>query len=111
MKNNIYENFSKEKFNKENNYKIILNKAKEDKNMKKIKVANVVAVLVAIVVVSCISPTIYAKIKWNIEFKEYQNREYEIGNGTVEDAIESGYYENIQMDYVTQDNVSVKVDS
>lgn len=111
MKNNIYENFSKEKFNKENNYKRILNKAKEEKNMKKIKVTNLVAVLAAIVIVACISPTIYAKIKWNIEFKEYQNREYETGNGTVEDAIESGYYENIQMDYVTQDNISVKVDS
>ena len=111
MKNNIYENFSKEKFNKDNNYKRILDKTKEERNMKKIKISNLVAVVAAIVIVVCISPTIYAKIKWNIEFKDYQNREYETCSATLKEAVENGYYEDVDMAYVVQDGIGVKVDS
>lgn len=111
MKNRQYEEFSEEKFNKNKNYQAIMSKVKEGKTMRSFKMSNVAAVLAVVIIVSCMAPSIYAKIQWNIQFKEYQNREFETGSGTIKEAVESGYYEEVEMDYITQDGVSSKVDS
>lgn len=114
MKNNLYEELAKEKFNKEENYKKIIYRIKEEKYMEKkknYKILNIAAIfMIAIIFVSAI-PSVYAKIQWNIQFEEFKNREYEIGTGTIKDARESGYSEQIDMEYVTQDDISIKVDS
>lgn len=114
MKNELYEKFAKEKFSKEKNYNAIISKVKGGTAMKKNKmkiILNIAAIFIFAIIVFSITPAIYAKIQWNIEFKEYQNREYEIVSGTFKEAKESGYNEEIEMDYITQDGISAKVDT
>lgn len=79
--------------------------------MSKKKVLNIVSIFIVAIMLVGVSTGIYAKIQWDIGFKEYQNRNYEVGLGTIKDAEESGYIENIDMDYIYQDNIGAKVDS
>ena len=75
MKNKLYEEFSQEKFNQDSNYKAIIAKVKEENTMKKCKIykiLNIAAILLIIIVIGSITPSIYAKIKWDIQFREYQ---------------------------------------
>ena len=115
MKNRLYEEFAKEKFDKEKNYNAIISKVKEGNTMKnkttKYKILNIAAIFIVAIIVASLTPSIYAKIQWNIQFKEYQNREYETGSGTIKEAEESGYGQDIDMEYITQDGIDVKVDS
>ena len=115
MKNRHYEEFAKEKFDKEKNYDAIISKIKEGSPMKnkskKHKILNIAAIFIVAIVVASLAPSIYAKIQWNIQFKEYQNREYETGSGTIKEAEESGYGQEVDMEYITQDGIGVKVDS
>ena len=115
MKNKLYEELAKDKFNQDSNYQAIIAKVKEGKTMKKCrtyKILNVAAILIIIVFVGSITPSIYAKIKWDIQFREYQQtRQLGEAKGSLEEAKESGYAQVIDMDYVTQDGISAKVDS
>lgn len=79
--------------------------------MTKKKYLNVASICIIAVMLIGISTGIYAKIQWDIGFKEYQNRNYEVGLGTIKDAEETGYIENIEMDYIYQDDIGAKVDS
>ena len=116
MKNRHYEEFAKDKFDKEKNYNAIISKIKEGSSMKKnkstkYKILNIAAIFIVTIIIASLAPSIYAKIQWNIQFKEYQNREYETGSGTIKEAEESGYGQKVDMEYITQDGISVKVDS
>ena len=114
MKNEIYKEFAENKFSKEENLKAILSKVKEEKVMKKSwkrQFLNVAAVLLIVAFVGIVAPKAYAKIQWEIKFNEFSNRDVVLGKGAIKDAIESGYIENVDMDYVTQDGISIKVDS
>lgn len=116
MKNRHYEEFAKDKFDKEKNYNAIISKIKEGSSMKKnkstkYKILNIAAIFIVTIIIASLVPSIYAKIQWNIQFKEYQNREYETGSGTIKEAEESGYGQKVDMEYITQDGISVKVDS
>lgn len=116
MKNRHYEEFAKDKFDKEKNYNAIISKIKEGSPMKKnkstkYKILNIAAIFIVTIIIASLVPSIYAKIQWNIQFKEYQNREYETGSGTIKEAEESGYGQKVDMEYITQDGISVKVDS
>ena len=116
MKNRHYEEFEKDKFDKEKNYNAIISKIKEGSPMKKnkstkYKILNIAAIFIVTIIIASLVPSIYAKIQWNIQFKEYQNREYETGSGTIKEAEESGYGQKVDMEYITQDGISVKVDS
>lgn len=75
------------------------------------KIINIAAVFIIVIFIGTISTRIYAKIQWDIQFKEYQNRQVGEGKGTLELAKENGYAEILDMDYLTQDGISVKVDS
>lgn len=111
MKNKVYEEFSEEKFSRLNNFNIIMSKVKEKKSMRKISILEVAAVFIAVIIIGCVTPTIYAKIQFEIQFKEYQDREFETGLATLKDVTENGYVENIEMDYLTQENIGLKVNS
>lgn len=110
MKNDIFANFMEEKYNKENNYKKIILKTKEEKVMNRKRVLSFVAVFLVVVLVGIAMPTIYAKINWDIEFKEYQYIPREEAKGNLEEIRESDYAEVLNMDYLTQDGIGVKVD-
>ena len=60
----------------------------------------VAAVFMVIVLLGASMPTIYAQIKWNIEYKEFENRPVEYGSASIKQAMEQGYEKNIDMEYV-----------
>lgn len=110
MANKIWKEYVDEIHNMDANFEKIRLKTRGVSSMKK-KMLNMAAVFVAIVVIGATSSQIYAKIKWNVEFKEYKNRPVGEAKGNLDEARESDYAEVLNMDYVTQDGVSVKVDS
>ena len=79
-------------------------------DMKKLKIANVAAVLTVVVVIGCVTPTIYAKIKWNIEFYKY-DKSVEMPREAIDYAKESGFADEIDDDYVVKDGVGIKLES
>ena len=104
-------NFNDEQ--KEMNPSIFPNQIKDWRKqiMSKRKSLNFISTFIVTIMLVGISTGIYAKVQWNIGFKEYQNREYELGLATIKDAEEIGYLENIEMDYIIQDDIGVKLDS
>lgn len=71
------------KFCKDTNYKEIMSKIggiDMDKKKSKIKFINVAAAVLLICIIGMAAPSIYAQIQWNIKFKEFKNREYEMGS-------------------------------
>lgn len=69
MTNEAFKSYVEKEFNAAVNYEKI--PAKE-KNIFSKKIFNFVATLLVIAVTGLMSRQIYAKIKWNIEFKEYK---------------------------------------
>ena len=110
MINNSFKEYFENEYNKEKNYKEILSKEKGVVNMKR-KFLNIAAIFIVIVVAGVLSTNIYAKIQWNIKFEEYQYRPSIEATGTLEETDESNYAEVINMDYITQDGVGIKIDS
>ena len=114
MINKVFREYTDKIYNIDSNYEAILSRSKKGVSKmksKKKKVLNIAAMFIAVILVGVLSTQIYAKIQWNIEFKEYQNREYATGSGVIQQAIESGYNEVIDMEYNKQDGISVKADS
>lgn len=72
---------------------------------------NVAAILLIVVLLGTATTNIYAQIKWNIEYKEFENRPIEYGSASIKKAIEEGNEKNIEMDYIYHDNIGVRLDS
>ena len=110
MINNTLKEHLESKYNKEENYKKILSKEKGVVNMKK-KILNIAAIFLVIVITGFVSTQIYAKIKWNAEFKEYQELPSKEAKGALAEIKEEGYAEVLNIDYLTQDGIGVKINS
>ena len=110
MINNSFKEYLENMYNKDSNYKQILSKEKGVVNMKR-KILNIAAIFVVVILAGVISTQIYAKIKWNIEFKEYKNLPSTETKGTLKEMKEDGYAEVLDMDYLTQDGVGIKLNS
>lgn len=110
MINNELKNYLEKEYSKENNYKKILSKEGRVINMKR-KILNIAAIFLIVTVVGAVSTTIYAKIQWNIEFKEYKNAPSVETKGVLDEIKEDGYAEVVDMDYITQDGISIKINS
>lgn len=74
-------------------------------------IRNVAVAMAVIALLGVATPSIYAQIKWNIEYKEFENRPVEYGMASINQAIEQGYEKNIDMEYVYHDNIGVKLDT
>ena len=86
----------------------------KDKTKRRIiycKIRNVTVAMLVIALLGLATPDIYAQIKWNIEYKEFENRPVEYGMASIKQAIENGYEKNIDMEYTYHDNIGVKLDS
>jgi len=107
MINKVIKEYLEHENNIDTNYEAIFSKIEGEKNMNnwKRKVLNGVAAVIGIVIIGTASNRIYAKIKLDVEFKEYQNREYKYGVGHKD------LTESIDMQYIEQDGIKVKVDS
>lgn len=104
---NKFMNEHLKKINSEDeNFKNIKNKLNKQKKAK-VKLINVAAIFLIVVLLGTTSPKIYAKFQQNMKYKEYTRRNYVSGKG----EIASAYSENIDMDYVYQNDIGVKVDS
>lgn len=110
MKSEVLKEYLRNQNNADENYKIILEKAKL-KNSKFKKVINIAAVILVIMILGNVSNQIYAKRQWDIKFEEYKNRKYGLKTVGIEEANENGYVEKIDMDYVFQNDIGVKVNS
>lgn len=76
-----------------------------------VKWIKAVAVLLVVILLGATTPKIYAQIKWNIEYKEFENRPVEYGLASIKQAMQEGYEKNIDMEYVYHDNIGVRLDS
>lgn len=99
-----------EQFDRKENYQKIIKKVEGDGNMTMKKYLSIVAVVIVIIFVGAMTPNIYASIKWDAEYKEYQNRKVDYGLGAINTAVNE-YETNIDMNYVYQDNIGVKLNS
>lgn len=110
LESKLLKNYLNEKYSKENNYYEILQKVKGSGNMKKRKILNIAAILLIVIMLGALTPSIYAKIQWNIEYQEYENRTINYGSATINEAIQE-YEKNIQMDYIYKNDIGIKIDS
>ncbi len=74
-------------------------------------IRNVAVAMVVVTLLGLATPNIYAQIKWNIEYKEFENRPVEYGMASIKQAMENGYEKNIDMEYVYHDNIGIKLSS
>ena len=88
------------------NLKIIKNKLNKQKKTK-VKLINVAAIFLVVALLGTFSPQIYAKFQQNKKYNQYIRRDYVSGKG----EIASAYNENIEMEYIYQNDIGVKVDS
>lgn len=86
-----------------------LNNVKEQSKARKI--LNIAAIILVVCLGIMYGPQAYAKIKWEIEYREFEKRDISYGYSSVREAMENGYEENVEMDYVYKDGVGVKVSS
>ncbi|MBO5478896.1 MAG: hypothetical protein J6A04_04210 [Clostridia bacterium] len=108
--NKILKEFLESTYNKEKNYNSICSKIKGGMNMKK-KLLNIAAVLLIIVVAGVTVQGVYAKIAWNIEYEKYQNRNVITRTVAIDETKQGDFAENINMDYIYQDGIGIKVKS
>ncbi|MCI8481970.1 MAG: hypothetical protein HFJ27_02560 [Clostridia bacterium] len=78
--------------------------------MKK-KILNIAAVLLVAVIIGVTAQGVYAKISWNIAYKEYQNRNVITKSIALEENAPNNYSENLNMDYIYQDKIGIKLNS
>lgn len=92
--------------NQEKNFEQIKLKILKQKQKTR-KILSTVAVLLVVIIVGSLSPQMYAKFQLDQKYKEYIRRDYVSGKGKIATA----YSENVDMDYVFQDDVGVKIAS
>ena len=112
MKNKVVKEYLDTQMNIQDNYEEILKKVKKQHQSRLPKrLVQIAATFLVVALLGTVSNQLYARIKWSIEFKEYENRAFEYGKGSVKEAVDDGYNENIEMEYVEQDGISAKIDS
>lgn len=72
---------------------------------------NVAAIVLIVMLVGVGTNKLYAKRQWDIAFENFQNREREFTTIGTKESAENGYTEYIDMDYVYQNDIGIKVDS
>ena len=95
-KNKVLKEYINNIYNKDRNYDIVFSKIKNKNNIRKI--LNIAAIFLITMMIGVTLPKIYAKIAWNIEYKEYEKREINTFKEAINDAIEDGYAEKLNMD-------------
>lgn len=108
--NRIFKEFGESIYDRNENYKCICSKIKGGNDMKK-KLLNTVAVLLMVLVVGATAHGVYAQIAWNIEYKEYENRNVITKRIALNEEIKNGWAENIDMDYIYKDEIGIKLKS
>lgn len=108
-KNKILSNYLSTTYDKEKNLDTICSKIKTHE-IKKKKLLNIAAVLIITIFVGSIGTSIYAKRKWEISYKEFENRGRTYSE-PINLAISNGLEQNLDMDYLYKDGIGIKIDS
>ncbi len=110
MSNKILKQHVQNVFNEEKNYEEIMKKINnEHKNIKFKKILSIAAIFLVIIlgIGTFVGRSIYLQKRIsNFYISSTKNI-----TGSIETMTEEGYMEKVNMDYVTQDGVSIKVDS
>ena len=110
-RNDIFNEYITKRYdNKEEIYSEILSEIKH-KTYVRNKIINMVAVLFVIMMFGMAGTSIYAKKNWEKEYKEYQERTVKRSNIEVDNIQENGYTENLNMNYIYQEGLGIKIDS
>lgn len=104
--NNLMKDYLKDLNNENKNFESIKIKMDKQKKRKKLCI-NIAAIFFVMILIGTTSPKIYAKFQQSMRYKEYTRRNYVSGKG----IIASLYTEKIDMEYVYQNNIGVKIDS
>lgn len=108
-KNRIFDECLENEYNKEEVYNSIYSKISKQNNFKK-KILNMAAVLF-IVIIGTTTSTIYAKKNWDEEYKKYKERYITCINSTIDIRPENINTKNLDMNYVYEDRIGIKLDS
>lgn len=91
------------------NYQKIKERTVKKYNFKNL--SNVAAIVLIVMLVGIGTNKLYAKRQWDIAFNNFQNREREFTTIGTKESAENGYTEYIDMDYVYQNDIGIKIDS
>ena len=108
IKNKIFDEYLEKGYDKNENYNNIYSKIKNDS---KKRILNLVATLFTVITIGTSASIIYANRNWNKEYEEYLNRNIETAKASANWDILSGDTENIDMEYVYQDGIGIKINS
>lgn len=110
-KNKILDEFISNKYdNREKNYNLIISKINQNIYMKN-RIFNIVAVLFIIILVGVTGSSIYAKKSWDNEYKEYKERKIINSKTAISDETKNEYVQNLDMNYIYQDGIGIKIDT
>lgn len=108
--NRIFKEFCENAYNKEKNYNAICSKIKGGIDVKR-KLLNIAAMLVIAVIIGATAKEVYAKIVWNIMYEQYQNRNVNTKSIAIDETVKDKYSENLNMEYIYQDGIGIKLNS
>lgn len=106
MSNKIFKEYMENENNINLNYKKVISKLNTKKHF-----FNTIVAVALITILGISSTQIYAKRQWNIEFEEFKNKEYELSSIGIKESDENGFTEKIDMEYIYQENIGIKLDS
>lgn len=79
--------------------------------MNKKKILSMASLFIAVVVLVGVTKGINAKMQWEVGFKEFEAEPHSLDFTTVKDADESGYTEYLDMNYIIQDGIGIRLTS
>ena len=109
MDNKFMDYLINNEYSMQDNYSIIMKKIHNHNNQYYIKA--VAASILLFVIVSFIGNEIYAKIQWNIQYKEYLNVDRGVTSLSVKESESSGNLVKIDDQYNYKNNIGLKIDN
>ena len=108
IKNKILNEYLDKQYDKDEIYNNIYHSIKIKS---KKKTLNILSTLFVIIIIGISGGIIYAKRNWDKEYSKYLNRNIETSKSSANWDLINDNTENLEMDYIYQDGIGVKIDS
>ena len=109
MNNKFMDYLITTEYDKEKNYTIIMNRINEKRKTYYIK--TIAASVLFFIIAGLLGNGIYAKIQWNIQYKEYLNVDRGVTSLSVKESESSGNLVKIDDQYNYKNNIGLKIDN
>ena len=109
MNNKFMDYLITTEYDKEKNYTIIMNRINEKRKPYYIK--TIAASVLFFIIAGLLGNGIYAKIQWNIQYKEYLNVDRGVTSLSVKESESSGNLVKIDDQYNYKNNIGLKIDN